>query len=181
MILATGLLCTPYAVARDASDLPRRISEQTHREYARGESHLFYRLARADSFSATEAGLDQFTSMLNAAPQNIAVSNLGVVRDEEDPAWVRSLFGALSPSANQLAFVALTTYRDRLSIGVATDEEKLPPPLADAFTAELAGRLGARLLPSGDRPSIDHATAGRRPIRLTGNGGLDLAQLPRRQ
>ena len=110
-MLATGLLCTPYTVAGDAPDLARHISEQTHRESRPGESQLFYRLARPASFAATEAGLDEFASWLDAAPTNIGISNPGVVGSAGDPAWVRSLSLMLSPSANQLAFVVLTTYQ----------------------------------------------------------------------
>jgi phenolphthiocerol/phthiocerol/phthiodiolone dimycocerosyl transferase len=164
VMLATGLLCTPYTVAGDTSHLARRISEQTHRELARGESHLFYRLARAGSYAATEAGVDQFASWLGNAPLNIAISNLGVMESAGDPAWVRSLSASLSPSANQLAFVVLTTYRGRLTILVATDAEKLSRPLADTFVAGLACRVNARQLPSSDDPSIGHAPTGRRPI-----------------
>jgi hypothetical protein len=164
VMMATGLLCTPYAVAGDASHLARHISEQTHRELARGESHLFYRLARAGSYAATEAGLDEFASWLDNAPANIAMSNLGVVDSGGDPAWVRTLNVSLSPSANQLAFVVLSTYRDLLTILVTTDEEKLSRPLADAFVAGLARRVNARQLPSGGGPSIAHAPIGRRPI-----------------
>jgi hypothetical protein len=81
-----------------------------------------------------------------------------------DPAWVRTLNVSLSPSANQLAFVVLSTYRDLLTILVTTDEEKLSRPLADAFVAGLARRVNARQLPSGGGPSIAHAPIGRRPI-----------------
>jgi hypothetical protein len=164
VMVATGLLCTPYAVAGDTPQLARRISAQTQRELARGESHLFYRLARAGSYAATEAGLDAFASWLDSAPPNIGISNLGIVESEGDPAWVRTLGVSLSPSANQLAFVVLTTYRDLLTIVVATDDEKLSRPLADAFVAGLAHRVNARQLPSGATSSIAHAPTGRRPI-----------------
>jgi hypothetical protein len=170
VMVATGLLCTPYAVAGDTSRLARRISAQTHRELARGESHLFYRLARAGSYAATEAGLDAFAGWLDAAPPNIGVSNLGIVDSAHDPAWVRTLGVSLSPSANQLAFVVLTTYRDLLTISVATDEEKLARPLADAFVAGLARRVNARQLPSSDTSSIAHAATGRRPIAAPSTG-----------
>src|SRR6202034_3332582 len=44
---AVGLLCTPYLVHPTSNpDLGRQVSEQTDREVARGESHLFYRFAR---------------------------------------------------------------------------------------------------------------------------------------
>jgi hypothetical protein len=164
VMLATGLLCTPYAVGGDDPHLARRISVQTHRELARGESHLFYRLARAGSYAATEAGVDEFARWLGDAPSNIAVSNLGVVESDGDPAWVRTLNVSLSPSPNQLAFVVLTTYRGLLTILVTTDEEKLSRRLADAFVAGLALRVNARQLPSSDGPSIDHAPAERRPV-----------------
>jgi hypothetical protein len=162
--MATGLLCTPYTVTGDAAELARRISEQTHREFARGESHLFYRLARASSYAPTERGLDQFASWLGAAPANIGVSNVGVVGSERDPAWMRSLSLTLSPSANQLAFVTLTTYRDRLTMVVTTDEEKLPRSMADAFVEGLARRVAARSWPGNEAQSVDRPVTGRRPV-----------------
>jgi hypothetical protein len=131
---------------------------------ARGESHLFYRLAHAGSFAATETGLDQFASWLGAVPANIAVSNLGMVRRDSDPVWVRSLSAALSPSANQLAFVSLTTYRDRLTMLVTTDEEKLPRAVADAFVTGLARRVGARPWPGSEVAAPAHPATGRRPL-----------------
>jgi hypothetical protein len=179
--MATGLLCTPYTVVGDTAQLARRISEQTHRELARGESHLFYRLARADSFAATERGLDQFASWLGAAPPNVGVSNVGVVRHGSDPAWMRSLSLTLSPTANQLAFVALTTYRDRLTMLVTTDEEKLPRPVADAFVTGLARRVGARPLPGSEAPSVQHPATGRRPLGAAPRTDSSPAQPRRRQ
>jgi hypothetical protein len=164
VMLATGLLCTPYTVVGDAPELAQHITQQTRRELARGESHLFYRLAHAGSFAATEAGLDRFASWLGGVPANIAVSNLGMVRREGDPAWVRSMSAALSPSPNQLAFVSLTTYRDRLTIMVTTDEEKLPRPDADAFVTGLARRVGAWRFPGNQTPRPAHRATGRRPL-----------------
>jgi hypothetical protein len=86
------------------------------------------------------------------------------VASADDPAWVRTLNVSLSPSANQLAFVVLTTYRDVLTILVTTDEEKLSGPLADAFVGGLARRVNARRVPSGDESSIAHTPTARRPI-----------------
>lgn len=179
--MATGLLCTPYTVDTDVPELARRISVQTHLELARGGSHLFYRLARAGSFAATESGLDQFASWLGAAAPNIGVSNVGVVESGSDPAWMRSLSLALSPSANQLAFVGLTTYRDRLTMLVTTDEKKLPRPVADAFVTGLARRVGARPWPGSEAPSVEHAATGRRPLGAAARTASSPAQLLRRQ
>jgi hypothetical protein len=162
--MATGLLCTPYTVDADIPELARRISAQTHREFARGESHLFYRLARAGSFAATESGLNEFASWLGAAAPNIGISNVGVVESGSDPAWMRSLSLALSPSANQLAFVGLTTYRERLTMLVTTDEQKLPRAVADAFVTGLARRVGARPWPGSEVPSGEHEATGLRPL-----------------
>jgi hypothetical protein len=179
--MATGLLCTPYTMDADVPELARRISVQTHRELARGEGYLFYRLARPGSFAATESGLDQFASWLGAAVPNIGVSNVGIVESGSDPAWMRSLRLALSPSANQLAFVALTTYRDRLSILVTTDEDKLPRPVADAFVTGLARRVGGRPWPDSEAPSVEHAATGRRPLEAPARAALSPAQPLRRQ
>jgi hypothetical protein len=123
---------------------------------------LLDRLAGA-TVGAIARGLDQFVSWLGAAAPN-GVSNVGVVESGSDPAWMRSLRLALSPSANQLAFVGLTTYRDRLTMLVATDEEKLPRRVADAFVTGLARRIGARPWPGSEAPSVERAATGRRPL-----------------
>jgi hypothetical protein len=126
VMLAIGLLCTPYLVSRDAgTTLARAVSEQTRREVARGESHLFYRFARAGTYAATDEGVASFARSITASPQNAAVSNLGVVADRGDPPWVRSLSFALGPSPNQVAFVAASTYRGSLVLQVVTDGARL--------------------------------------------------------
>jgi hypothetical protein len=108
--------------------------------------------------------VDQFASWLSAAPMNIGVSNPGVVASEHDPPWLRSLSLALGPSSNQLAFVVLTTYRDHLTVLVTTDDDKLPRPVADAFVAGLARRIGSEPPPEGANKAPDHPATRRRPI-----------------
>ena len=140
--LAIGLLCTPYLTsAGHSSDLARQITEQTHRELDRGESHLFYRFARAGSFPATDDGVTAFAATIDEAPPNIAVSNLGVVAHEGDPEWVRSLSFSLSTTSNQLAFVAATTYRGQMTLNIATDQTKLSVQVADRLTQGIRERL----------------------------------------
>jgi hypothetical protein len=153
VMLAIGLLCTPYLVARDESTtLARAISEQTRREVARGESHLFYRFSRAGAYAATDEGLASFARSISASPQNVAVSNLGVVADRGDPPWVRSLSFALGPSPNQLAFVAATTYRGAALLQIVTDGARLAAGPAERLVREVEERTGARRVrpPTGD-------------------------------
>ena len=145
VMLAVGLLCTPYPVPTGASTaLAREISEQTRREVARGESHLFYRFARAGTFAPTDEGIASFALSIAASPQNVAVSNLGVVADHRDPPWVRSLAFALSPSPNQVAFVAATTYRGELVLHVASDDARLGRGAAEQLVRGMEERTGAR-------------------------------------
>jgi hypothetical protein len=144
VVLAIGLLCTPYVVPGDVQgDLAARISAQTRREVARGESHLFYRIARSGSYAATQEGLASFASWVSSTPANVGVSNLGVIGDTGDPEWVRSLAFSLSPSANQPCFVAVTTYRDRLTMDIATDANKLPDAQRARLVDAMAERTGA--------------------------------------
>jgi hypothetical protein len=148
---AVGLLCTPYLVHPSSNpDLGRRISEQTHREVTRGESHLFYRFARASAFAANDHGIDTFADWMAKTPQNIGVSNIGVVDDTGDPAWVSSMSVSLSTSSNQVAFVLVGTYRDRLVMNVVTDRAKLPDDLAERLVEGIEARTGARR-PRGER------------------------------
>lgn len=154
VFMAIGLLCTPYLVSSTDSgsgtgtgtgnpELARRITEQTRREVERGESHLFYRFARAGSFAATEDGITSFADWMAATAHNVAVSNLGVVDDQGDPAWVQSISFALSTSANQPAFVAVCTYRDQLVLNLATDRTKLPADFASRLVEGIGQRIGA--------------------------------------
>ncbi len=144
--LAIGLLCTPYLVSAATQDtLARTIADQIDREVARGESHLFYRFARAGSYPPTAEGLELFFKWVDSAPQNMTVSSLGLIRDEGDPPWVRRLTATMYPGPNQMSFTATTTYKGELVINVATDAAKLPEAIADQFVAEVAARTGARL------------------------------------
>jgi hypothetical protein len=149
VMLAVGLLCTPYRVSEDAGvTLARAISEQTRREVARGESHLFYRFARAGAYAATDEEIASFACSIAASPQNAAVSNLGVVAERGDPPWVRSLSFALGPSPNQVAFVAATTYRGALVLQVVTDGARLADGPAEQLVRGIEERTGDRRVPS---------------------------------
>lgn len=140
VMLAVGMLCTPYPVTA-GSGLARMVTEQTHREADRGESHLFYRFARAAGYPATDEGVASFGTAFASAPQNVAVSNLGVLDHGGDPAWVRSIGFALGTSGNQPAFLAATTYRGRLVLHLTSDQARLQAGAADAIVAALEDRL----------------------------------------
>jgi hypothetical protein len=154
--LAIGMLCTPFLVSEEASaQLAREIGEQTRREAARGESHLFYRFARTASYPASDDGVEAFATWVDAAPQNLTVSNLGRIDDAGDPPWVRTLVSAMPAGPNQVLFVAATTYRDKLVMNVSTDLAKLPADLAEQLVAGVAERLGARrIFSSADRVEL---------------------------
>jgi hypothetical protein len=147
--LAIGVLCTPYETGAREPDLARRISEQIHREVDRGEGHLFYRIVRAAGYGADETGLEAFRKWMASVPQNVAVSNLGVVTENGDPSWVESISFALATSPNQVAFAAATTYRDRLVVDVTSDRAKLPPWAAERLVSGIAERIGAERVGSG--------------------------------
>jgi len=149
--LATGLLASPFHVGDSAAELASTISGQVHRELERRESHLFYRIVRAVSFPANDDGFEAFGAWMDGVPQALAMSNLGVVADEEDPPWLASLSFALAASPNQVAFAAATTYRGRLVMDLATDRAALAPEFADLLAAGLAERIGAQLAPARNR------------------------------
>jgi hypothetical protein len=157
---AVGLLCTPYLVHPSSNpDLGRQVSEQTDREVARGESHLFYRFARASAFAATDDGMDAFADWMSATPQNLALSNVGVIDDRGDPDWVRSCSVVLSTSSNQVTFVVASTYRERLVVNVLTDRAKLADDMAERLVRGIGDRTGARP-PSGERRSAARQPTG---------------------
>ena len=145
VMLAIGMLCTPFLVSEETGDtLAGDIGRQITREVARGESHLFYRFARTGRFAPTDAGIESFRAWVAESPQNITLSNLGVVGDADDPPWVESLHALMVPGPNQLAFVCATTYRGRIVLNASTDVAKLPAALADRLVAGIGERLGAR-------------------------------------
>lgn len=143
VMLATGMLCTPYTVGAADDVLARAITEQTRREIDRGESHLFYRFAHADRFPASDDGIAAFAAALASAPQNVAVSNMGVLDDADDPTWVRWIGSTLGTSSNQPAFLTAVTYRGQLVLLLTTDEARLQAGAADAMVAAVEGRLSA--------------------------------------
>jgi len=149
VMLAIGMLCTPYLVSEESRDtLAGDIGRQITCEVARGESHLFYRFARTGTFPATDAGIESFRAWVAETPQNVTLSNLGVVADAGDPPWVISLSALMVPGPNQVAFVCATTYRGRIVLHVSTDAAKLPSALADRLVSGFAERLGARRVAS---------------------------------
>ena len=149
VMLAIGLLCTPYLVSEEGRDtLAGDIGRQITREVARGESHLFYRFARTGTFPATDAGIESFRAWVAETPQNVTLSNLGIVDDAGDPPWVTSLSALMVPGPNQVAFVCAATYRGRIVLHVATDAAKLPAALAERLVSGFAERLGARRVES---------------------------------
>jgi hypothetical protein len=165
---AVGLLCTPFLVHPSSNpELGRLVTEQTHREVARGESHLFYRFARTGTFAATDDGIDAFAAWMATTPQNVGVSNVGVIDDAGDPPWVSSISVSLSTSSNQVAFVLVSTYRGRLVLNVVTDGAKLPDDVAQDLVAGIKNRTGARD-PGGERTPEIHrrpeVPSPRRPI-----------------
>ncbi|HWF17467.1 MAG TPA: hypothetical protein VG244_14890 [Acidimicrobiales bacterium] len=144
--VAIGMLCTPYLVSEATTDtLGRTIGEQIQREVARGESHLFYRFARAGTYPPTEAGFASFAKWVDSTPQNITVSSLGIIDDAGDPPWVRRLTTIMPAGSNQVSFITSATYRGELALNVSTDSAKLPADLSDRFVAEIEARTGARL------------------------------------
>jgi len=147
--LAIGMLCTPYLVSEESRDtLAGEIGRQITREVARGESHLFYRFARTGTFPPTDAGIESFRAWVAETPQNVTLSNLGVVDDAGDPPWVISLSAVMVPGPNQVAFVCAATYRGRIVLHVSTDAAKLPAALADRLVSGFAERLGAQRVES---------------------------------
>jgi hypothetical protein len=141
---AVGLLSTPYPVATPPDPgLGRRITEQTRKEVARGESHLFYAIVRAGLFPANDDGIARFADWVAQTPQNVAVSNVGVVDDQGDPSWVRSVGVSLGCSPNQMSFMLVTTYRGRMVITVTTDSEKLAPEVTERFLHGVMAQTGA--------------------------------------
>jgi hypothetical protein len=150
---AMGMLCSPYLVTADENDaLARDIGQQISREVARGESHLFYRFARAGSYAATDAGIEAFARAVDASPHNITVSNLGRLSDEGLPAWARQLSTTMGPGPNQLAFVTAVTFRGALVVNVATDLAKLEPDLVEQLVIGIAARTGARRVAHSSEP-----------------------------
>jgi hypothetical protein len=140
--VAVGLLPTPYLVpAVSDPGLPGRISEQTRREVARGESHLFYTIMRAASFAASPEGTAKFAEWVATTPQNVTISNVGVIDATGDPDWVRAVGVHLGTSSNQVAFLVLTTYRGHLTITSQTDRHKLTPDLIERFVDGVKERL----------------------------------------
>jgi hypothetical protein len=142
VVLAIGLVSSPYPVPTDGrTALAIRISDQLKREVERGDSHLFYRLARAGSLRADDAGTAAFQEWLATVPHNVAVSNVGLVDAAADPTWLTRLAVLLGASPNQLAFVVISTYRDQMSLHVVTDEAKLDPGCSDRLVAGIVERL----------------------------------------
>jgi hypothetical protein len=144
LVLAIGLLSSPYPITPgDGAALATRITTQLQREVDRGDSHLFYRLARAGAFHTDADGLAAFESWLATTPHNVAVSNIGLIDHTDDPEWLTSIAALLSTGPNQLGFVVLSTYRGQLSVYVLVDEAKLPQGHRERLIAGIVTRTSA--------------------------------------
>ena len=151
--MAAGVLCTPYDTRAD--NLAATISEQVRREVERGESHLFYRLVRPAAYGADAEGVEAFRRWMASVPQNVALSNIGVVADDGDPDWIEWLSISTSPAPNQVAFLIATTYRGHLVIDVTTDSAKLPAWAIERLVSGIAERLGAARADRGAASASD--------------------------
>jgi hypothetical protein len=136
-LLASAHRVRPNGFAESA----RAISDDVRARLARGEGELFYTLTRPDAIAADEDGLARLRSLIDTAPQAIAVSNTGILDDAGDPDWVRSLSFALAPTPNQVAFAAATTYRGRLLINVASDRARVETAAVRRVVEEASGWL----------------------------------------
>lgn len=142
--LAIGILSSPYRVrGGEDPELAPLVSRQTRAELARGQSHVFYRLARASGFAPTEDGVQSFSRWLAGTPQHVTLSNLGIAPHDEDPPWLASIHAVVPASSNQLAFIAADTYRGRLLIDVATDSARLPAEKREQFLSAMARLTGS--------------------------------------
>jgi hypothetical protein len=134
------LIGTSHVVGSALHDeLAAEVSAVVQAAVDRGEGELFFALARPGPLDQT--GAEMLRGAIAAAPQAIAVSNTGRLPEGTDPEWVRSVWFSFAPSPNQLAFVAATTYRGRLTMAVCTDHVRLPAELGDRLTAGAVERL----------------------------------------
>ena len=148
---AMGMLCSPYLVTPDENDtLGRAIAEQINREVARGESHLFYRFARAGTYAGTDAGIESFAvrSTRHRTTSRSAISAASVTRPAGMGPATQHHDG---PGANQLAFVTAISFRGALVVNVATDLAKLEPEVAEQLERDVA-RTGARRVTRSSEP-----------------------------
>ena len=77
-------------------------------------------------------------------PQNIGVSNLGVVDDAGDPAWGAQVSATLGASPNQVVFITVTTSREKLILNVTTDRARMPSDVLEQFLRGFGDRIGSR-------------------------------------
>lgn len=108
----------------------REIGNQMRQAIKDGEPELFYAITRPDALPFSEKGDARMQAMLDCAPQAITVSNLGVVDDAGDPAWVDRFFGTFIPMQNQVAYVVPSLYRGKMTLMVSADTSRLTSELA---------------------------------------------------
>jgi hypothetical protein len=134
------LIGTSHVVGTAGHDeLAAEVSAVVQAAVDRGEGELFFALARPGPLDRT--GAEMLRGAIAVAPQAIAVSNTGRLPAGTDPEWVRSVWFSFAPSPNQLAFVAATTYRGRLTMAVCTDHARLPAEVGDRLTGGAVERL----------------------------------------
>jgi hypothetical protein len=107
-------------------ELAQRVGAATDASISRGEAELFFHLTRVEAIDDLEAGARVVAHALASAPPAISVSNMGVISADGDPDWLRTVYGILAPTPNQMVFASAVSYRGCLTHSVGTDDTQLP-------------------------------------------------------
>lgn len=106
--------------------LGRQLQERIQRSVRRGDAEFFFHLARTGSIDDAARGAAHVERLVAATPPTMAVSNMGLLREGSDPAWMEHICGVLSPVPCQPLFLASVIYRGRFNFSVKSDSLRVP-------------------------------------------------------
>lgn len=145
---AAGVISASYETAGTTGAVARTISADIRRRFDRGEGELLFSLSGAGRFPVDDTADRVVRRWTEQSTPTLFLGNIGVV-DVPAPDAVQRVFVGLAPIPSQVAYVAAATFRNRLSLSVGYDRNRLTID-PDEFASTIHEQV-LELARSGDR------------------------------
>jgi hypothetical protein len=137
---SAAVVSASFDATTEPGALARQVNDDLRRRIDRAEPELFFALSGVDKMPVGEATDKVVRRWMAAGTPAANLSNLGVVTGDA-PASVRRLCVGLAPTPNQVLFVAVTTFRGRVTFILSFDRNRVsiePQVFTDTLRAEVA-------------------------------------------
>jgi hypothetical protein len=145
---AAGVIAASYEATGASGAMARLVSSDIRRRFDRGEGELLYALSGAGRFPVDHTADRVIKRWTGQATPTFFLGNVGVVTGPA-PRALQRITPGLAPIPNQVAYVAASTFRNRLGLSVGYDRNRLtidPDGFAAAVHSQVLelARTGAR-------------------------------------